>query len=164
MILAKIPGFREIKWNDSQIETMLARSARKMKKTAFSKASSVTVNNNLPKLERDGVRYSALSRKPRNLDDFLNMPGHTRPPRLDFNNTADAVDKENAGIPGVLYAQKITESILNTEGVQFPSRYVFDSAFHNIADVGLIVKLHAETLQFKDWFKKSKVVKGKMIS
>ena len=38
---------------------------------------------------------------------------------------ANAVNKENAGVSSVLYAQKNTEPILNAEGVQFPNRYAF---------------------------------------
>ncbi|MBQ9771410.1 MAG: hypothetical protein IJW23_06255 [Lentisphaeria bacterium] len=70
----------------------------------------------------------------------------------------NAVEKEKNGIPSVLYAQKKAESILNAEGVQFPNRYAFDSVMRNIADVGLKVKPQTETLQFKKWFGKSKVV------
>lgn len=70
----------------------------------------------------------------------------------------NAVDKENAGIPSVLYAQKSAEPMLNAEGVQFPNRYAFDSVNHNITDVGLNVKPQTETLQFKKWFAESKVV------
>lgn len=70
----------------------------------------------------------------------------------------NAVNKEITGIPSILYAQKKAEQMLNTEGVQFPNRYAFDSVNHNIHDVGLKVKPQTETLQFKNWFSKSKVV------
>ena len=70
----------------------------------------------------------------------------------------NAIDKENNGTPSILYAQKNAESMLNAEGVQFPNRYAFDSVNHNITDVGLKVKPQTETLQFKNWFKNSKVV------
>ena len=35
---------------------------------------------------------SPLRRKPADLDDFLNMTGHTRPPRLNFDNTGEMFD------------------------------------------------------------------------
>ena len=54
--------------------------------------------------------------------------------------------------------QKKAESAANAEGVQFPNGFAFDSVNHNIADVGLKVKQQTETLQFKNWFKNSKVV------
>lgn len=60
--------------------------------------------------------------------------------------------------PSILYAQKNAESAANAEGVQFPNGFAFDSVNHNIADVGLKVKQQTETLQFKNWFKNSKVV------
>lgn len=70
----------------------------------------------------------------------------------------NAVDKENKGVPSILYAQKKSESIANAEGVQFPNGFAFDSVNHNITDVGLKVKSQTETLQFKKWFARSKVV------
>lgn len=70
----------------------------------------------------------------------------------------NAVDKENQGIPSILYAQKNAEPVANAEGVQFPNGFAFDSVNHNITDVGLKVKPQTETLQFKNWFADSKVV------
>ena len=70
----------------------------------------------------------------------------------------NAVDKENQGIPSILYAQKNAEPAANAEGVQFPNGFAFDSVNHNINDVGLKVKPQTKTLQFKKWFGKSKVV------
>ena len=70
----------------------------------------------------------------------------------------NAIDKENNGTPSILYAQKNAESAANAEGVQFPNGFAFDSVNHNITDVGLKVKPQTETLQFKNWFKNSKVV------
>ena len=70
----------------------------------------------------------------------------------------NAVDKENQGIPSILYAQKNAEPAANAEGVQFPNGFAFDSVNHNINDVGLKVKPQTKTLQFKKWFADSKVV------
>ncbi|MBQ9789955.1 MAG: hypothetical protein IJW31_10220 [Lentisphaeria bacterium] len=74
------------------------------------------------------------------------------------NLAAKAVESEKQGVSSILYASKKAEAILNTEGVQFPDRFTFDSAYHNISQVGIKVKPQTETLQFKNWFKDSKVV------
>ena len=86
---------KEFDLSNKQIETLLARSSRAMRKHWYNRGSTVlygpVVQNNLT---TDGnVRFAAALRtKPRNVDEFLTMPGHIRPPRLEFANTSEMFD------------------------------------------------------------------------
>ena len=53
-----------------------------------------------------GGDMSPLRRKPVDLDDFLSMPGHTRPPRLDFANTGEMFETIKLAPPRVLQPSK----------------------------------------------------------
>ena len=70
----------------------------------------------------------------------------------------NAAIKENGGIASILYAQKKAESIANTEGVQFPNSFAFDSVNHNIADIGLKVKPQTETSKWLYWIQEGKAL------
>ena len=68
-----------------------------------------------------------------------------------------AIEKENSGQIAIFGADKKITSKLPYSGLQLSSGGGFD-VVHNIADAGINVKSQTETLQFKKFFKNSKVV------
>ena len=70
---------------------------------------------------------------------------------------AAAIEKENSGQIAIFGADKKITSKLPYSGLQLSSGGGFD-VVHNIADAGMNVKSQTETLQFKKFFKNSKVV------
>ena len=75
----------------------------------------------------------------------------------------DAIEKENAGLPGVYYINKTeARSLYDRAGVQFPGGHLQDGLIHSIFDAGAPVNRkymeQKDTRQFKRWFGKSKVV------
>ena len=68
----------------------------------------------------------------------------------------NAVEAENNGETAVFGGNKRVTEKLRSPSVQFLGAEF--SVIHNIADAGIFVKPQTETLQFKRWFKNSKVV------
>ena len=81
---------------------------------------------------------------------------------------AEAIQKENAGQPGVYYIQKAeARSLFGKAGVQFPGRPLQDGLIHSVFDAGSPVnrklKQQTQNRRFKRWFGKSKL-DGKQVT
>lgn len=72
-------GFRVKHISDDDIANIIFRSA----KAARDQRRSSVVKDNLT--TDGGVRFMTLSKKPNSIKEFLEMPGHLRPERLDIN-------------------------------------------------------------------------------